>query len=200
MKPAQRSTKKNADPEAWRSLLQRFQAGKLPRHAPRQGPVREVLRMIAMRGELLRHQTRHVAPPPRSKSTSRVEWEKVQFILGVTGDRTVTPAIFGQSFLLEWGGFDTCTWCQHGQHWFYSDDRRRSDCWKHSGAGKQARWRKRHPEKAQHARRREILASTRIPNKGGLPNRKIAKNPLRNSAKHGVTRRESGGLTLRKTR
>src|SRR5439155_26680840 len=95
LEPAQRSTKKTADPEAWRSLLQRFQAGKLPRHAPRQGPVREALRTIAMHGELLQHQSRHVAPPPRSQFTSRVEWKKVQFILGVTGDRTVTPAVFG---------------------------------------------------------------------------------------------------------
>jgi hypothetical protein len=35
--------------------------------------------------------------------------------------------------------------CQHGDHWYVSDDKRRKDCVVHRLAGQQARWRSKHP-------------------------------------------------------
>ncbi len=49
-----------------------------------------------------------------------------------------------ESLVFERFGF-VVSRCQHGDHWFVCDDRRRKDCFAHRLAGQQARWRQRHP-------------------------------------------------------
>lgn len=58
--------------------------------------------------------------------------------------RRLLSAAILESLIFERFGF-VISRCQHGDHWFASDDRRRKDCVAHRIAGQQARWRQRHP-------------------------------------------------------
>ncbi len=60
------------------------------------------------------------------------------FIRNLLADATY-DSLFFEAF-----GF-VVSHCQHGDHWYVSDDKRRKDCIAHRLAGQQARWRRRHP-------------------------------------------------------
>lgn len=59
--------------------------------------------------------------------------------------REILALALRESLLFERFGW-VISRCEHGSHWFVSNDRRRKDCIVHRRAGQQARWRQRHAE------------------------------------------------------
>ena len=78
-------------------------------------------------------------------------WKVVQLLLLTEAGEPMAPVLRRlvlsaviESLVFERFKF-VVSHCQHGDHWFVSDDRRRTDCVVHRLAGQQARWRQRHP-------------------------------------------------------
>lgn len=78
-------------------------------------------------------------------------WKMVQINLLLGAGAPMAPAVRRlfleavlESLVFERFGF-VISHCEHGDHRFVSDDRRRKDCAVHRLAGQQARWRRRHP-------------------------------------------------------
>jgi hypothetical protein len=67
---------------------------------------------------------------------------------------------FTESLAFERAGFVLAR-CAHGDHWFVSDDRRRTDCVVHRKAGQMARWRGKKLRHTRETARKKTLTSKR---------------------------------------
>jgi hypothetical protein len=79
-------------------------------------------------------------------------WKLVQVELLLDSGGSMAPVVRRlllsavlESLVFERFGF-VISRCEHGDHWFVSDDKRRKDCVVHRLAGQQARWRDKHPK------------------------------------------------------
>lgn len=120
-----------------RRVLERIQEGQAV-HLRRGGAAWCELLELGVRGDLIRFRQKHLGKG-RPGSHHFVSWPQEQLgLLAGTAPRHAVE-FYMETLLFGLVGFHMA-WCEHGKHWYFTDDRRRKDCLDHRKAGQQARW------------------------------------------------------------